>query len=512
MNQCRVSFLATLVGWILMAGAVTAQPWAEVAKLTASDGNAGDRFGFSVALDGNRALIGAWADDDNGTDSGSAYVFAWDGSAWMEVQKLMPSDGSSYDYFGLSVALDGDYALVGAPYFYDAEKRMVSGAAYVFAWDGSAWVEVQRLSPSDLSADDRFGYRVALDGAYALVGAPGDDQMGSASGAAYVFEWNGSTWIERQKLVAPDGADNDGFSLSLSISEGRILIGAQYDDDNADDSGSAYVFEWEEGTWSTVSKLTDADSTNLGEFGKSVSVSGNRLLVGSSFHDGIKDRIGSAHLYEWDGSSWKLVVKLAPSDGAAFSSFGGSVSLDGDLALVGARGDDGNEMDTGSAYVYEWDGSGWRETKLTASDGAVGDWFGASASVSGERVLVGASFDDDNGLESGSAYVFEAGTAVGTEGQEMPADYGVWPNYPNPFKAQTRITFELPEAATVRLAVYDILGREVALLVSGAYPAGVHTVTWDGRNAVRSPLPGGVYVVRMEGEQFRASRMVLLMR
>ncbi len=134
-------------------------------------------------------------------------------------------------------------------------------------------------------------------------------------------------------------------------------------------------------------------------------------------------------------------------------------------------------------------------------------------SLSGNRVLIGAWADDDNGSNSGSAYVFEMGTSTSTVGaKEVPGAYALWPNYPNPFNPQTRITFELPVASNVRLMVYDVLGREVARLAAGSYPAGTHAVTWDGRDATGASVPSGVYLYRIEAGRFTQTRRMTLLK
>jgi len=213
----------------------------EEQKLLASDGAADDRFGDSVSISGNVALVGAELDDDKGTDSGSAYVFRWSGGSWVEEQKLLASDGAADDRFGSSVSISGNVALVGAEL--DDDKGTDSGSAYVFRWNGSSWLEEQKLLASDGAGSDYFGSSVSISGNVALVGAYLDDDNGTYSGSAYVFRWNGSSWVEEQKLLASDGAADDRFGDSVSISGDMALVGAFWDDDNGTDSGSAYVFE-----------------------------------------------------------------------------------------------------------------------------------------------------------------------------------------------------------------------------------------------------------------------------
>ncbi len=305
--------------------------------LTAVDGVVGDAFGFAVALSGDRALVGVPFDDDKGENSGSAYVYEWGGSSWVEVAKLTASNGAEGDYFGRSVSISGNWAFVGAPF--DDNNGQSSGSVYVYGWDGSSWVEVAKLTASDGAAGDQFGFAIALEGDRALIGAYGNDQ----TGAVYVYEWNGSSWVEQTKLTASDGAFLDSFGYSVAIAGDRALVGAY----RADNSGAAYVYEWDGSSWMEVAKLTASDRSQNDDFGAAVSLSGDRALIGAR-----DDGPGSVYVYEWDGSSWGEMARLTASDGAAGDQFGFAVALDGNWALIGALNDDDKGSNSGSAYVF----------------------------------------------------------------------------------------------------------------------------------------------------------------
>jgi hypothetical protein len=183
--------------------------WTEVAKLLAADGMATDQFGVSVALDGDTAIIGAFTDDDNNTGPGSAYVFTRTGSVWTEQAKLLPSDGSPIDNFGLSVALEGDTAVIGARL--DDDNGFNSGSAYVFTRAGGVWTERTKLLPADGTGFEDFGISVALDGDRAIGGAFFDDDNGESSGSAYVFR------------LLP--GDDDGVPAVSGIGAVLLLLG-----------------------------------------------------------------------------------------------------------------------------------------------------------------------------------------------------------------------------------------------------------------------------------------------
>lgn len=374
--------------------------WEERAKLLASDGRAGDYFGGAVAISGDTAIIGAPSYGNDDTDAGSAYIFGCVGSNWIQQAKLSTLDGEPGDWFGKSVSISGDYAIVGAP-CHD-ENGSSSGAAYVFNRVGASWFEQAKLTASDAASHDWFGQSVSISGDYLIVGAHGDDDNGDSSGSAYVFMRDGTNWIQQFKMTAWDGAAGDYFGLSVSISGDYTLVGAPYHDNiwYQPDAGSAYI---------SAVKLTASDGGGYDYFGASVSTSGEYAIVGAFCRDGVVSNSGSAYIFD-RATFWHEQAKLAASDGASGDCFGYSVSINGEWAVVGSPGA-GN---SGSAYTFERDGTNWAEQqKLTASDADPNDLFGHCVCISGDYIIVGAQHDEDKGAKSGSAYVFGPGIAPG---------------------------------------------------------------------------------------------------
>ncbi len=384
---------------------------AELAKLAASDGASNEEFGFSVSVDGDTMVVGAHLDNDNRADSGSAYVFVRpSGGEWTQAAKLTPSDGARGDEFGFSVSVEGNTVVVGAQ-----GDRSNTGSAYVFVRPSTGWAsatETAKLTASDGSARDFFGHSVSVDGDTMVVGAYGAD---SFTGSAYVFVKPSGGWAtatETAELTASDRASNEQFAWSVSVDGDTMLVGANGDDDNGSDSGSAYVFVQPAAGWATATetaKLTASDGARNDQFGFSVSVEGDTVLVGAYLHDDS----GSAYVFVRPSAGWATTTetaKLTASDGAGNDWFGISVSVEGDTVVVGAWGDDDSGARSGSAYVFVRPSTEWRtatETaKLTAWDGAAGDYFGYSVSVDGDTIVVGAYGDDSS---SGSAYAFAAG-------------------------------------------------------------------------------------------------------
>ncbi|MGD9874861.1 MAG: FG-GAP repeat protein [Kiritimatiellia bacterium] len=451
--------------------------WGEVTKLTASDGATDDHFGWSVAVDGGTALIGAHKDDDAGSESGSAYVFERNANgpnAWGQVRKLTASDGSSGDWFGCAVSASGNNALIGA--FHDdpsgifsgsayimpvsieercfqetskltesdsdrfgravcvAERLVLigepwgsfndSGAAYLYEYNNAAtnaWVQRVKLTALDGSDGDNFGYSVSLGGDIAIVGARGDDDVGSDSGSAYIYErcdTGSNIWEQITKLLALDGNTNRCFGHSVAVAGDMAIVGAPGSDvpDMLNPySGAAYVYERDAGGangWHQLAKLIPPDGVTDDRFGYSVSIAGDVILIGAYKHNQGR---GAVYVFERNAggtNSWGQVAKLMASDAQPGEAFGYSVSVYGDVALIGAVvGYNDESVRSGTAYIFERNASGpnaWGQmAKILASDGAAMDYFGVSVSIAGDSALVGASWDDDAGDQSGSAYLFE---------------------------------------------------------------------------------------------------------
>ncbi|MCG6975904.1 MAG: FG-GAP repeat protein, partial [Acidiferrobacterales bacterium] len=197
-----------------------------------------------------------------------------------EAQKLIASDGAAGDQFGRSVSVSGDTAVVGA-YAKDSSR----GAAYVFTRTGDTWSYQAKLIAEDGVANDLFGFSVSVSGDTAIISAHSDDDNGNSSGSAYVFTRSGSVWSQQAKLIAGDAAANDLFGVSVSVSGDTAVIGASLNDDNGNASGSAYVFTRSGGVWSQQAKLLAADGAANDQFGRSVSVSGDTAVVGAYAKD-----------------------------------------------------------------------------------------------------------------------------------------------------------------------------------------------------------------------------------
>ncbi len=374
-------------------------------KWLASDGAVDDEFGYSVSISGNYAIVGAPGKWQNVDELGSAYIFHFDGTSWEEQQKIMAADGEAGDRFGISVSISGDNAIVGA--IENDDKGEASGSVYIFNFDGSNWTEQQMLLASDGEENDNFGNSVSISGNYAIIGAPAIYKIDNNTGSAYIFYFDGSNWVEQSKVLPSDGAPEDRFGDSVSISGNYAIVGAAGNDYYGINSGSAYIFHFNGTNWVEQQKLVASDGAETDWFGLSVSISGNYAIVGNVYDDVYLWDSGSAYIYHFDGTNWVEQQKLIPLDGDMLEYYGGNVSISGNYAIVSASGDNDNGDSSGSVYIYLYDGTNWEEQqKILASDGAEWDQFGLSVTISSEYAIVGARGDDDNGNNSGSAYIF----------------------------------------------------------------------------------------------------------
>jgi len=402
------SFLLLAGVWssaVLLAAAIPAQSACELQKALASDGLPASEFGEAMSVSANQAAVASWRHAAKGIDSGAVYAFEKLGASWVETGVLVPSDGAAGDRFGTACSISGD-TIVGASAF-DDDNGFNSGSAYVFEKVSGVWTETAKLLPDDGAAKDWFGFFCGVSGNHAVVTANRDDDLGTDSGSAYIFEKIGAAWVQTAKLLASDGAAGDEFGYSCSISGTTAVITAPYDTDGEVDAGSAYVFENVSGSWVETAKLVPSTGASQDRFGWSVSVDGDTVVVGAAFDDDKGTDSGSAYVFEKIGGAWVETAKLLAADGAARDELGGGVSVSGTKILLAARNDDDNGFNSGSAYLFEQLGGNWVQTaKLLPRDGAAGDEFGFQGAIGGDVALVGARHDDDLGGNSGSVYFF----------------------------------------------------------------------------------------------------------
>lgn len=345
-----------------LAGADSGRAWvfdavtgAELFELVPTDGAAGDEFGQAVAIAGTTVAVGASRHDLSALNEGAVYLF--DATTGLQTAKLVAADGLGGDQFGISLALRGDRLLVGAP-FRDTVGAN-AGGAYLF--EVSTGTQLAVLAPADAAAGDRFGWSVDLTDELAVMGAPMADPLGDKSGKAYLFD--ATTHAELFTLVAPDGAEDDEFGIAVALGDRVAAVGAWQHDARGPDSGAAYLYDVATGAWRAKLEGTVPDGPDPSgvKFGAAVDAEGDVVLVGALSDNSFVEP-GQPHLggtgaaYAFDGPSARLLDKLVADDGVGGDSFGEAVALSDEHVVVGARyadaGAPGND-NHGAAYVFE---------------------------------------------------------------------------------------------------------------------------------------------------------------
>ncbi len=368
-------------------------------KILAADGKQYDRFGESIAFDGDVAIIGAEYGDGLDGNTGSAYIFRYDGITWVQEAELMAADGTGYERFGHSVSISNDVAIVGA--FEDDDRGQVSGSAYIFRYNGTIWTQEIKLIATDTVAWDQFGKAVAIDGNVAIVGAPGNNSNGHYAGAVYIFRFHGSSWVQQTKLFPPPSAHYSHLGISVAIDGNYMIAGGYYENNNL---GAAYIYHYDGATWIQQAHLSAGGSDSPFYFGGSVSISKDSVIVGATNDNGENSSPGFAYIFKRIGSSWIQQARLSPADGMGKDHFGHSVSIADDVVIVGSEGDDDFGEQSGSAYIFRYDGSSWTQrAKLSANDAESSNYFGWSVDINKGRFMVGA-YGDEN--YAGSVYLF----------------------------------------------------------------------------------------------------------
>ena len=367
-------------------------------KITASDGAAVDRFGFSVAIGNNKIVIGAYSDDNsNGFDAGAVYVYDLDGT---NETKITASDGAADDQFGHSVAVGSNKIAVGVPRDHNSNGSD-AGTVYVYDLDGT---NETKITASDGADNDRFGHSIAIDNGKIVVGAFNASNTSGAfdgEGAVYVYNLDGTGQV---KITSSDAATNQQFGSRVAIGNNKIAVTRNLLSGQTD-LMSAYVYDLD---GSNELKISASDATVGDKFATSVAIGNNKIVVGARDRDGNATNSGSIYVYNLDGTD-ELIISA--SDGGIFGEFGADMKVENGKIIVGARTlTVGTVTGAGAVYVYNLDGTG--EVKITASDGAQSDFIGRQIAAGNGKIVVGSGLIDIGSNSSqGAAYVYDlAGT------------------------------------------------------------------------------------------------------
>ena len=520
--------MTTILVMVLLSGVSFAQNWEELQKFVAADRAELVRFGNAVCIDGEYAIVGGYLEraDASGENTlygaGAAYIFMRDGNTWVQQQKLVASDRHAEALFGYSVSMSGSYAVVGAIYepygTLNTDSVFRAGAAYFFERNGTTWTQVQKVIAPDRGEDDDFGVSVGISGGYAIVGAfrqdlnAGGTNRLSGAGAAYIYVRKDTGWARQQKITAGERQGGAGFGYAVAMSGSRAIVGAM-DENIGDlsDAGASYVFRRDDSTWVQEERLVAFDGEGSNNFGWSVALSGDDAAVGAyrAHYDGTGSSVplaGAVYVYVRSDTDWVLQQQIFSNFRTNAAGFGNSVSISGDNLIGGCV--------TWRAHVFARSGGTWTEVRqLVAHDSLVTDDFGYAVSIAGDVAMVGAPNNwldpsgGNNMSQAGAVYVFGPGsTGTGEYGPgEVPRSVQLNQNFPNPFNPATTITFELPQSSDVRLSVFDLLGREMSVLVNGRLEAGRHEVRFDGTD-----VSTGAYFYRLQTGNLTRTRKLLI--
>ena len=382
-------------------------------------------------ISNNTLISGAPLSDDNGGNSGSACIFNRDGTAWIESGKLVANDGREGDWFGKSVAVSGDTAVVGANLddgplrngFFDDD----TGAAYIFerrrGGENEVWQQTTKLRAEPQIEWAEFGFDVEIDGDTIAVSAWHDTSAGFNTGAVYIFRRDGNEWTQEAQLLPGDPDSGDEFGIDVAIDGDTVLVGTPRDDEHGPDAGAAYIFRRVGNSWRQEAILRTPDSGEGDNFGWSVALDGDRALIGAPFHDNEKLDSGSAYIFERSGTVWSEVQRLLPNNPFLGAWFGRAVDIAGNFLVIGAPRFDSiiadgiaNELfNIGVSYVFHRDDEAWKQiAQLRADDADEGDDFGWTIAMTEEIALIGAWLDDtEAGIDVGSLYSFVVPLRIG---------------------------------------------------------------------------------------------------
>ncbi|MFT6338089.1 MAG: hypothetical protein ACJATI_004860 [Halioglobus sp.] len=385
----------------------TTVTWDEISTIVASDGEENQQFGHAVAISNEWAVVGARFDDELGTEAGAAYMLWFDGSTWVQHSKLLASNGVKLDGFGTSVSISENRVLVGAPG--NDTGGQEAGAAYVFDFDGISWIETALLVASNASDNDLFGGSVSVHYDYAVIGSVEEDSEAINSGAVYVFEKK-NIWLENGFLKANDAESDDEFGCDVSVSGDYIIIGAKQEDSDGVNSGAAYIFKRDEdlGNWFQSEKLTVNNPEIESKFGSSVDISGNHVIVGSPQNDTNGQDYGIALVYSRSGNIWVEEQVIQPVGLQQNNEFGTSVSISANYIVVGAPFNVSSEPSEGASYIFRNDDQEWNlQSSVFASNSEKRNLFGSAVAIYGHNALIGAYGMDNPLIDGGQSYVFK---------------------------------------------------------------------------------------------------------
>ena len=485
-KKLLLTIFFSFFGALFFTNPIFATDWFETNKITSLQSKSQDFFGSSVDISGDYAVISAVQDDTRGFDAGAAYVYHWNGSAWVEQIKLTASDGVFFDKFGSDVAIDGDYIIIGADSAkYNGEGGV--GAAYIFHRLGDTWTQQAKIRASNAAANYFFGKDVDISGDYVIVGANTADYDQGNQGFSYIFHRVGNVWTQ-QAQFASDGLSttNDAYGKSVSIDGDYAVVGAYYDQYK----GAIYIYHRVGDIWAYQSKVTSEDIAQFDQFGGEISIYGDQILVSAS---GDNNNAGAAYLFQRSGNTWIQQSKFVASEVSSNKNFGRDVSLSNNVALIGSYEVQGTTY-FGAAYVLNYEGGVWVEQKLPSTGVKSSDLFAYGLAVDGVNAIVGAFQDDTIGIDAGAVYSYRQNQYVIPQVGELKGK--VWYDENGNAIKETSETYELKN---IYISLYKDVDNSHTLTASDTLLA-----TQNSGNGLNNGsyafdnLPVGDYLIKVD--------------
>lgn len=424
-----------------------------IKKIFPEDPSLGSYFGKFVAQNNDCVVISSYKDSEKESASGALYFFRNINGDYCQTQKIFPEDATVDQFFGYSIGISNNWVITGA--HHDSSMGASSGAAYMLNKNSSnSWSIAQKLIPEDLSEGDEFGKKVDVDGEFAVSSAYLNDEYGINSGVVYLYKIEKGIWKLYSKIHASNPVMYSQFGLSLDINKDNLIVGAPFYENI--ESGAAYIYQNKMGSWDEVIKLEPDELEKGDQFGITVKINDDYAFIASIKDDYNGENSGAVYVFKKINENWTFAQKIYAPDGDEEDYFGIDIALGDSIVAIGSYFDDDNGENSGSTYIYRVKNDFWHfEKKITPSDGEENDAFASSLSLNNDRLIVGAYSDSDKGFLSGSAYIYSIEDKLINEDFLSMNNIKVFPSI---FKNSINIISE-PGGTSVR--VYTINGTKI---------------------------------------------------
>jgi len=462
---------------LFFANIVKSQDFSQ--KLYPNDPRQGAYFGRFVVQNDDFIVVSAYKDSEKASSSGALYIFKKVNNEYLQSQKVFPDDGTVEQFFGYSMGISKDWIVTGA--HHDSSKGASSGAAYILKKNNyGKWDIVQKLVPDDLSEGDEFGKKVSLYGDVLVSCGYLDDNNGINSGVVYIYKLIDGVWQEDTKISPSTPMEYSQFGLSLDLFKDKLIVGAPFEAKK--ELGAAYIFEYKNNMWNEVSKLRPDDLKDYDQFGITAKINDDFAFVASIKNDDFGENSGIVYVYKRVNGDWQYLQKLNAPDEEEGDGFGIDIALSDSLAAIGAYFDDDNGLNSGSVYLFKLIDNRWQfSKKINPSDGGESDAFGVSISIVNNNLLAGAFSDSDKGFLSGSAYLFPLDRILNISTVENDMSAKVYPDLVCDY---INIESAMPNP---QVLIFNINGKVVFK----------DTISKSKTKIYLQDYPGGLYFVRI---------------